>query len=128
MNQPATCGKGLSERSVLPTRLSALCAAIADNLEKHQHALDLTDENARTERDAYRVLANDFRDVASQLQAIADRMVGYRDLPVSRHGAGALATTEIRDALANMLERERDVIALLTAWIELDRTILAGMS
>ena len=46
MDKPHTCGKGLAERSALPARLSALAAAIADVLERHQRTLDLTHDNA----------------------------------------------------------------------------------
>jgi uncharacterized protein YndB with AHSA1/START domain len=38
MDEPRTCGKGLAERSALPARPSALVAAIADVLERHQQA------------------------------------------------------------------------------------------
>jgi hypothetical protein len=89
MNEPATCGKGLAERSVLPARLSALCAAMADVLEQHQQALDLTDANARTEREAYQVLARDYRNIATQLQNTADRMASYQNLPAARHDTRA---------------------------------------
>ena len=87
MNEPHTCGNGLAERSALPARLSALTAAMADVLEKHQQTLDLTDDNARAELTAYQLLANDYRSLTSQLRATADRMVGYRDLPMARHHA-----------------------------------------
>ena len=87
MDESRTCGKGLAERSALPARLSALTAAMADVLEKHQQTLDLTDDNARAEHTAYQQLASDYRNLASQLRATADRMAGYRDLPMARHHA-----------------------------------------
>ena len=46
MDEPRTCGEGLAQRSVLPVRVSALTAAMAEVLETHQQALDLTDDNA----------------------------------------------------------------------------------
>ena len=55
MDEPITCGKGLAERSALPARLSALAAAIADVLERHQQTLDLADDNARAEHTAYQL-------------------------------------------------------------------------
>ena len=128
MNEPATCGKGLAERSVLPARLSSLSAAMADILERHQQTLDLTDDNAGTELDAYRVLARDYRAAASHLRATAERMAGYRDLPMARHDVRALSGAENREALANLIARERDLVALLENWIDRDQTMLAGMS
>ena len=124
MDEPQTCGNGLAERSALPARLGALAAAMADVLEKHQQTLDLTDDNARTEHTAYQLLAGDYRNLASQLRATADRMVGYRDLPMARHHADALVAPEIREAVANLVERERDVAALLETWIKEDQAML----
>jgi hypothetical protein len=49
MEEEPTCGKGLAEQSVLPAKLGQLMASLADNLEVHLKALDLTDENARQE-------------------------------------------------------------------------------
>ena len=125
MDKSRTCGKGLAERSVLPARLSALTAAIADALEKHQQTLDLTDDNARAEHTAYQQLAGEYRNLTSQLRATADRMAGYRDLPMARHDADAMVESDIRDALANLVERERDVAAILETWIAEDQAMLA---
>ena len=125
MNQPRSCGQGLAERSALPAQLSALIAAIADNLERHRHTLDLTDDNARAEDAAYAGLANDFRSVASQLQATANRMAGYRDLPMARHDGSAMVSPAIRDAFVSLITREHDVASLLQAWIHQDEEILS---
>ena len=124
MNEPQTCGKGLAERSALPTRLGALTSAMADVLETHQQTLDFTDDNAREELTAYQQLANDYRHLTSQLHATADRMLGYRDLPMARHHAQPMLAPEIRGTLANLVERERELAALLTTWIEEDQTML----
>jgi hypothetical protein len=124
MDEPQTCGKGLAERSALPARLSALTAAMADVLERHQQTLDLSDDNARAEHTAYQLLAGDYRNLASQLRATADRMAGYRDLPMARHHAHAMLAPEIREAVTNLVECERDVAALLEMWIEEDRAML----
>jgi hypothetical protein len=120
-----TCGQGLAERSALPARLSALTAAMAEVLETHLHALDLSDDNGKAEQIAYRQLANDYRRLASELRATADRMLGYRDLPMARHHADAMRAPEIRGALASLVEREREVAALLDTWVGEDQAILA---
>ena len=125
MDKPRTCGKGLAERSALPARLSALAAAIADVLERHQQTLDLTDNNARAEHTAHQQLSSDYRSLTLQLRATADRMVGYRDLPMARHHADAMVAPDIRETVANLVERERDVAAILETWIEEDQAMLA---
>ncbi len=119
-----TCGKGLAERSALPARLSALSAAMADVLEQHQQTLDLSDDNARAEHTAYQLLATDYRNITSQLRATADRMSGYRDLSMARHHARLMVAPETRRALVALVERERDVAALLKIWIEQDEAML----
>ena len=125
MDKPRTCGKGLAERSALPARLSALAAAIVDVLERHMQTLDLTDDNARAEHTAYQQLVSEYRNLTSQLRATADRMVGYRDLPMARHHADIMVALDIREAGANLVERERDVAAILETWIEEDQAMLA---
>ena len=117
MDEPQTCGKGLAQRSALPARVSALTAAMAEVLETHQQTLDLTDDNAWAEHVAYQQLADDYRRLTSQLRATADRMLEYRDLPMARHHAEAMVSPEMREAVANLVERERDVAALLEMWI-----------
>ena len=124
MNGPQTCGQGLAERSALPANLGALSAAMADILEKHQRTLDLTDTNARAEHEAYEAVASALRTAAAQLQATADRMVGYRELPMARHDERAMNSLEIRDAFARFIEREHDLSALLNIWIQQDRAML----
>lgn len=125
---PKTCGQGLAERSELPAKLSALSAALADNLEKHQRTLDFTDNNARAEHDAYDAVANALRNAATELQETADRMASYRDLPMPRHDASAMTSPEIRDAFARFIERERDLSTFLNTLIQQDRTMLGAGS
>ena len=124
MDEPGTCGEGLAQRSELPARVSALTAAMAEVLETHQQTLDLTDDKAGAEHLAYQELASDFRRLTIQLRAIADRMLGYRDLPDARHHAQAMLAPEIRGALADLVERERDLAALLKTWVEEDQAML----
>jgi uncharacterized protein YndB with AHSA1/START domain len=128
MNQPDTCGRGLAERSAVPAKLGALTAAMADNLEKHQRTLDLTDNNAKAEHEAYEDVASALRNAAAQLQAAADRMVGYRGLPMARHDEHAMSSREIRDAFARLIEREHDLSKLLNTLIQQDRAMLGSES
>ena len=124
INEPQTCGKGLAERSACPDRVSALTAAMVDVLDTHLQTLDLADGKARTELTAYQQLAHDYRRLTSQLRATADHMLGYRDLPMARHHAQPMLAEEIRGTLAKLVERERDLAALLTTWIEEDQAML----
>jgi len=98
---------------------------MAEVLETHKQTLDLTDDNARAEQVAYQLLANDYRRLASQLRAAADRMLGYRDLPMVRHHAEKMLAPEIRGAFANLVQCERDLAALLKTCLEEDQAMLA---
>jgi hypothetical protein len=120
-----TCGQGLAERSVLPATLGALAATMADNLEKHRQTLDLTDNHATAERDAYDAVARSLRIAATELQAAADRMAGSRDLPMPRHDTSKITSAEILDAFATFIERELDLSVLLNTLIQQDREMLA---
>ena len=97
---------------------------MVDVLETHQQTLDLTDDNSRAEHIAYEQLADDYRRLTSQLRATADRMLGYRDLPMARHHPQAMLAPEIREALVNLVERERELAALLKTWVEEDQAML----
>jgi hypothetical protein len=124
MDVPRTCGEGLALRSVLPARVSALTAAIAEVLETHKQTLELADDNAKAELTAYLQLATDYRHITSLLRGLADQMVGYRHLPMAHHRADAMLAPQIRGALANLVERERDLAALLQTWVEEDQAML----
>ena len=128
MDEPQTCGEGLAQRADLPARLSALTAAMVAVLETHQQALDLTDENARTEQAAYEQLVDDYRHLTSALRATADHMRGCQELPMARHHAAAMLGPENRGALANLVERERVLAAFLKMWFEEDQALLAAVA
>jgi hypothetical protein len=75
-----TCGKGLAENSEWPATLGALIGALADVLEAHVTALDLTDVKARAERDTYLRLVAAKRKIAGDLQALASEMASAREM------------------------------------------------
>ena len=83
MANSRTCGQGLAEHAPLPAKLGELSDAVAEILERHMKALDLTDRNSKGEYEAYRDLVRQHRSVANQLQETAMQMVGYRDLPMA---------------------------------------------
>lgn len=124
MDMPQTCGEGLAQCAVLPKRLSALMAAIAEILEMHKQTLDLADDNAKAEITAYRQLATDYRHITSLLRAVAEQMEGYRHLNMARHRDDRVLAPHIRSALENLVERERDLAVLLQTLVEQDQAML----
>jgi hypothetical protein len=98
MSEHPTCGEGLASHSTLPTKLGDLTAAVGDVLEVHTTALDLNDENARRERDAYLKLVAEHRRTAAELRSTAEEMLGYRDLPIARHDPNAMSAPAAADA------------------------------
>lgn len=125
-NQP-TCGKGLAEHSVLPAKMGELTAALAENLEVHMKALDVTDENSKKEYDAYLELVEGHRKIATQLQEIAKQMSAYRDLPMGRHDYKAMSAPEVREAFKRFVKLEQALLALLQSRVEQDQKMLTEM-
>lgn len=114
MEDQPTCGKGLASQSSLPAMLGDLIAAMADVLKIHQQALDLTDEDARPEHEAYGTLVVELRRAADQLATIARQMIGYRDLPMGRHDEEKMGSREAVAAFEQFVKTERALLALLT--------------
>jgi len=122
-----TCGRGLAEHSVLPAKLAEWTAAVAQNLELHTEALDLTDGNSRTERDAYLDLARQHRQIATQLETTARQMAGYADLPMGRHDPKAMASPSLRNAFQDFVRLEQELLVLLQKRVEQDRQMLTAV-
>ncbi len=122
----SSCGKGLAEHAAIPAKLAELIAALADNLELHMPALVLADAAARTEHDAYRELADEYRAIAARLAATAHRMTSYRDLPTAEHDPQRMADPRLRDAFARYVTLERDLFTLLEIAVERDDRLLHG--
>jgi hypothetical protein len=127
MDEQPTCGKGLAEHSALPAKLGALIDAMAETLEAHQDALDLTDERARPEYKAYVRLAIECRSAAARLQAIAGHMAGYRDLPMGRHDMRVMSGAKAIAAFERFVQGEQDLLALLQKTSGRDRQMLDAM-
>lgn len=124
MVDPPTCGQGLADHSVLPAKLGELTASVAETLEAHVKALDLEDESSRTEYDAYQELAKAHREIARQLLGTAERMAGYRDLPMGRHDPKAMSAPEARAAFEKLVRLEQELLALLQGRVEQHRELL----
>jgi hypothetical protein len=113
MSSPATCGQGLAEHASLPAKLGELIDAVAQNLEIHMRALDLGDEHAKREHDAYVKVAEGHRQIAAQLRATADLMASYRDLPMGAHDMEVMSSPEVLGAYHHLIEVEQELLSLL---------------
>src|SRR5215204_3525055 len=127
MAEEPTCGKGLAANSWLPAKLGDVSSAMAAMLEIHTTALDLTDENAKRERNAYLSLISKYQVVAGQLHALAEEMAGYRDLPMARHDMAVMTDPKMAETYAQVVRAKEDLLANLQERIEGERQMLAGM-
>jgi hypothetical protein len=127
MTDERTCGQGLAERSLLHTRIGALLGAMAEVLDVHTTALDTTDQRAAAERDAYRRLVAEHRELAARLKALGDEMAGYRALPMGRHDWQVLASPPAVDALERLTRREDEALGLLQQHLSEDQGFLGQM-
>lgn len=125
MEDQPTCGKGLAEHAALPAKLAELTVSVADNLEIHMNTLDLRDENARQEYDAYRALVEQHRETAARLQRTADQMSGYRDLPMGRHDPEAMSDPRVSERFERFVKLEEELLALLQQRVRQDREMLS---
>lgn len=125
MDDQPTCGKGLAQNSSLPAALAELMDAMAGNLELHTKALDLTDDHARLELEAYRNLSKQLRQVATELAAAASDMAGYRNLPMARHDPAAMRDPGLLQAFERFVSREVALHELLRTRIDQHHAMLA---
>jgi phytoene dehydrogenase-like protein len=127
MPEEQTCGKGLAENSALPSSLAEVVAATARVLEVHMKALDPTDENGKRELAAYRELASTHRRIAAELAALAERMAGYRDLPMAPHDMAVMTSPAPRHAFAGLVQQEERLAELLRSRLARHQAMLAQM-
>jgi hypothetical protein len=128
MSEEQTCGKGLAQNSTLTATLGELVASTARVLEVHMKALDLTDENAKRECEAYRELAGAHRRIAGELADTANRMAGYRTLPMGRHDMTVMMSAPPRHAFAGFVKQEEALLALLQTRLAQDKAMLDAMA
>ena len=125
MTEQETCGQGLAENAVLPKTLGEAIASMADVLEAHMPSLDLKDPDARPEYEAYASLVAQQRRIAEQLQAVADEMAGYADLPMGRHDSALMASPRVAEAFRQFVEAEKAALALLEQRVAGDDAMLS---
>ena len=97
---------------------------MANVLDAHQQALDLTDESNKPEHAAYLTLVQELRGISSQLGASARHMTGYRNLPMGRHDEEKMSAREAIVAFERFLEAERALLSLLTSSIAEHQTLI----
>jgi hypothetical protein len=122
-----TCGKGLAANAVLPERIGAVMAAMAEVLHVHTEALDPEDEESRPEYDAYRRVSQQLGEIASQLDALAREMAAYRDLPMGRHDMEVMTQPRVGERFGAFVGRKQELLTLLQESIESDRQMLDQM-
>jgi hypothetical protein len=127
MDEQQTCGRGLAEHAALPARLAEVTEAMASNLQVHMQALELDDEPARQEHAVYLRLAEEQRQAAGRLRAVANEMAAAGDLPMGRHDAQTMSSPEVGDAFQRFVEAKQELLALLQGMVEQDRRMLAEM-
>jgi hypothetical protein len=127
MDEQQTCGRGLAENAALPARLAEVIEAMADNLRVHMGALELDDEPAREEHAVYLRLAEEQRQAAGRLRAIADQMAAARDLPMGRHDQQTMTSPEVAEAFRRFVAAKQELLALLRRMAEGDQRMLAEM-
>ena len=127
MADQATCGKGLAENAALPAKLAELITSVAEVLELHMRALDRKDPAAAREYEAYATLVKEHRAIGAQLQATAQRMAGYRDLPMGRHDEKVMSDPKAFAAFERFVSIGQELVKLLNRTAERDNKILAAM-
>ena len=127
MDTQQTCGRGLAEHSELPARIAEVTEAMADNLMAHMQALELDDEAARQEHAVYLRLAEEQRQAAARLRAVAGEMAAARDLPMGRHDPQTMASPEVAAAFRRFVTARQELLAVLQRMAEQDQRMLAEM-
>lgn len=91
------------------------------------NAPDVRDPNSKREYDAYLELAREHGVIANRLHAMAERMAGYRDLPMGSHDERAMSTPQVVAAFLTFVRLEEELFALLQRKLEQDRKLLVEM-
>ncbi|HZC13428.1 MAG TPA: hypothetical protein VE270_05335 [Thermoleophilaceae bacterium] len=127
MAEQQTCGKGLAQHAVLPERIAELIAALAENLEVHMEALDLSDEEARIEHEAYSRLAAQRRQIAAQLEAVGQEMADQEELSMGRHDKAVMTSQRALDSLERFVGAQTELLHVLEQGVAREREMLSQM-
>jgi hypothetical protein len=127
MAEQPTCGQGLADYSLLPTKLGELIACVAEVLEAHTRALVSNDEATQKELGVYEELVRRHRTIAGLLEATGEEMAGYRDLPMGKHDPKAMSSPRAVETFQSLVKAEGDLVALLQERVKEDRGMLVEM-
>jgi hypothetical protein len=111
----------------LPRRLGDLASALAEVVEIHMQALDLTDPNSAKENEEYREVAKHLRTTTAQLHAAASQMTAMRGLPMGRHDFKAMSGPKPREAFEHFVSVEQELVTMLQQRVASDREMLVQM-
>ncbi len=115
VEEEPTCGRGLAQNAVVPAGLAAVAAGLAQNLEIHTRALNLSDAATVREREVYERVAHSLRSAATDLQTAATEMASAVDLPMGAHDMAVITTPDVLDAFARYVAAEDDLRRTLDA-------------
>ena len=121
-----TCGEGLAQHASAQAKLGPWLAALAETLELHRALIVKSDANAPAEDDAYRGLAEAYRDIAAQLERAATRMAACRDLPMPAHDESAFGSEQLA-AFERYVGAQNALLSVLKVTAEQDQQMLQGM-
>ena len=125
MDIQQTCGMGLAQNAVIPAKMAEMIAALAAVLQTHVPTIDTALEAGRHEYDAYVMLARQYDAIASDLGSTAAQMAACRDLPMAPHFESALTDPRLLATFETYVQRAGELLELLSARVEGDRTMLA---
>ncbi len=125
--EAATCGAGLAQHAPIPAKMAAVFAALAETLEAHRPMLILSYDNARREDEAYRKLAEAYRDVAARTAAAAALMASYRDLPACAHDETAFGKGQLA-AFESFVKAQNQLLEVLAPAAKRDEVMLVSMT
>ena len=124
MSEEATCGTGMAASAVLPSRMSAVLAAMADMLTRHTDSLDTQDPAALSERDAWLAIAAEQRQLAGHLAAAADHMEAQRGLATAEHDVASLSSPDSIAAFEHFVHAQEQLNSLLSQQLVEQRAML----
>jgi len=121
-----SCGAGLAQHATVPTKIAPMFAALADTLETHRAMIVLDGPEARLEDEAYRTLAASYRELAAQVEKVAQQMASYRDLPPCAHDEKAFGAGQLQ-AFQHFVKAQSELVELLRLAAERDEAMLSSM-
>jgi hypothetical protein len=127
MSTQSTCGQGLAAHSAFIACLAEFVVSMADVLEDHQAALDLTDHATHGEHRTYVTLTLELRAIGTQLAHTARHLASAHDLPMGRHDHEAMASPKARAVFERLVHAEQALQSRLVTQAEQHERLLSAM-